>query len=104
MRRGKRGNSRWRRKREGDAKKESREGTWRAMGRAEIRIGRIEKEIGRVEWAEKGIGRIEWVEREIGRVEWVALVVLIAFEAFQPLLAAVAVPFEPLIALTALAE
>ena len=104
MRRGKRGNSRWGRKREGDAKKESRGGTWRAMRGAEMRriegeigrIGRIEEEIGRAEWAEREIGRVEWVEREIGRiegeigrVEWVALT---AFEGFQSLLAAVAVP------------
>lgn len=87
MRRGKRGNSRWGRKREGDAKTESRGGTWREIGRAEMR--RIEREIGRVEWAER---EIEWVEKEIGRVEWVAMAALTAFEGFRSLLAAVAVP------------
>ena len=77
MRRGKRGNSRWGRKREGDAKTESRGGTWRAMrgaemGGAEGEIGRAERaegEIGRVEWIEGEIGRVEWIEGEIGRVE-----------------------------------
>ena len=107
MRRGKRGNSRWGRKREGDAKKESRGGTWRAMRGAEMR--RIEGEIewvewveGEIEWVEKEIGRIEWVEREIEWVEWaenrigraerVALVAWTAFEGFQSLMTAVAVP------------
>lgn len=80
MRRGKRGNSRWERKREGDAKMESRGGTWRAMGRAEIEW---------IEWVEREIGRIE---REIGRAEWVAMAALNAFEGFRPLFAAVAVP------------
>ena len=67
MRRGKRGNSRWRRKRGGDAKTESRGGTWRAMRGAAM--GGVEGEIGRVEWA-----------------------AMAASEGFQSLLAAVAVP------------